>query len=119
MQRRAAEPAVPTHVARLRQRLRVRAAELGVSVSFGDGRRSTDVTLVVVRGARRAVLAATGRMFDGLGVDVDAVRSAVTPEAYEAVFALLRPKRERGASDPERRASELGGGESGDDDRTL
>ena len=108
---------MPTQVAKLRHRLRLRAAEFGVSVGFGDGRRSTDVTLVVVRGPRLAVLAATGSMFDGLDVDVDAVRSAVTPEAYEAVFALLRPKRERGSSEDERRASELGGGASGEDDR--
>lgn len=111
MQRRAAEPPVPVHVAKLRQRLRVRAAELGVSVDFGDGRRQADVTLVVVRGHRRAVLAATGALFDALGLDVEAVRSAATPEAYEAVFALMRPKHERHSVEGERRASERGGGE--------
>ena len=111
MQRRATEPPVPVHVAKLRQRLRVRAAELGVSVGFGDGRRQTDMTLVVVSGSRRAVLTATSTLFDGLGLDVEAVRSAATPEAYEAVFALIRPKRERRSVEGERRASERGGGE--------
>ncbi len=111
MQRRATEPPVPVHVAKLRQRLRVRAAELGVSVGFGDGRRQTDMTLVVVSGSRRAVLTATSTLFDGLGLDVEAVRSAATPEAYEAVFALIRPKRERPSVEGERRASERGGGD--------
>ena len=111
MQRRGTEPPVPVHVAKLRHRLRLRAAELGVSVGFGDGRRQTDMTLVVVRGPRLAVLAATGTLFDGLGLDVEAVRSAATPEAFEAVFALIRPKRERGRIERERRASERGGGD--------
>ena len=111
MQRRSTDPPVPVDVARLRQRLRVRAADLDVSVGFGDGRRETDMTLVVVSGPRLAVLAATSTLFDGLGLDVEAVRSAATPEAYEAVFALIRPKRERRSVEGERRASERGGGE--------
>ena len=109
MQRRVADPPVTVTVAELRQRLRVRASELGVSVAFGDGRRQTDATLVVVRGSRLGVLGATAKLFDGLGLDVEAVRSAATPEAFEAVFALMRPKRERRTIERERRASQRGG----------
>ncbi len=111
MQRRATDPPISVAVARLRHGLRVRASALGVSVAFGDGRRQTDATLVVVRGTRLAVLGATAKLFDGLGLDVEAVRSAATPEAYEAVFALTRPKRERRTIEDERRASQRGGGE--------
>ncbi len=111
MQRRAAEPPVPTALAKLRQRLRVRASKLGVSVAFGDGRRQTDVTLVVVRGSRLAVLSATAKLFDGLRLDVEAVRSDATPEAYEAVFALMRPKHERPSLPGDRRASQRGSGD--------
>lgn len=113
MQRRATDPPVLVQVARLRQQVRRRATALGLGVDFGDGRRATDVTFVLVRGQRRAVLAATSTLFDGLGFDVQAVRSAATPEGYEAVFALIRPKCERSSVEGERRASELGGGESG------
>ncbi|TVR85167.1 MAG: hypothetical protein EA416_17400 [Trueperaceae bacterium] len=106
MQRRAAEPPVPVSVARLRQRLRARAKELGVTVGFGDGRRATDVTLVVVSGPRMAVLRSMPLVFDGLGLDVCVVRSASTPEAYEVVVSLMRPKHERRQIEGERRASE-------------
>ena len=93
-------------VARLRQRLRARAKELGVTVGFGDGRRATDVTLVVVSGSRMVVLRAMSLVFEGLGLDVCVVRSASTPEAYEVVVALMRPKHERSRIEGERRASE-------------
>ncbi len=106
MQRRAADPPVTASLAKLRQRLRSRARELGVTVGFGDGRRATDVSLVVVSGRRLAVLGATPLLFEGLGLDVCVVRSASTPESYEVVVALMRPKHERRRIDGERRASE-------------
>ncbi len=108
MQRRPADPPVLPAVAKLRHRLRLRALELGVSVGFGDGRRATDVSLVVVRGPRLKVLRATPLLFEALRLDVEVVRSADTPEAYEVVVALLRPKRERRRVEGERRASEQG-----------
>jgi len=97
---------VKPSVARLRQRLRARAKELGVTVGFGDGRRATDVTLVVVSGSRMVVLRAMSLVFEGLGLDVCVVRSASTPEAYEVVVSLMRPKHERSRIEGERRASE-------------
>jgi hypothetical protein len=112
VQRRAAEPPVQATVARVQQRLRKRAREFGVTVGFGEGRRATDVSLVVVRGPRLAVLRATPLLCDGLGLDVEVVRSAVTPEAYEVVVALMQPKRQRRRVEGERRASEGGGSET-------
>lgn len=95
-------------VVKLRHRLRLRANQLGVSVGFGEGRRATDVSLVVVRGPRLAVLRAVPLLVDNLRLDVEVVRSATTPEAYEVVVALMRPKRERRRVERERRASEQG-----------
>jgi len=106
VQRRAADPPVSAALASLRQRLRLRAQEHDVMVSFGDGRRATDVTLVVVRGHKLAVLRAVAPLFDGLGFDVGVVRSAATPEAYEVVVALMQPKHRRQRLAQERRASE-------------
>ncbi len=77
-----------------------------MTVGFGDGRRATDVTLVVVSGSRMVVLRAMSLVFEGLGLDVCVVRSASTPEAYEVVVALMRPKHERSRIEGERRASE-------------
>jgi hypothetical protein len=106
VQRRAKDPPVSPQVAALRQRLRQHARELGVEVSFGEGRRETDVSFVVVRGERLAVLRATPQLTEGLDLDVSLVRSAASPEVFEVVLALMRPRELRRRSDPERRASE-------------
>jgi hypothetical protein len=106
MQRRAKDPPVSPQVAALRQRLRLRAKELGVEVSFGEGRRATDVSLVVVRGERLDVLRATPQLSEDLGLDVSLVRSAASPDVFEVVLALMQPRELRRRSDPERRASE-------------
>lgn len=106
MQRRAADPPVTAEAAALRQTLRQRARDLGVEVSFGDGRRATDVSLVVVRGDRLTVLRATPVLTDGLGYDVALVRSANAGEVFEVVLALLLPRERRQRVERERRASE-------------
>lgn len=106
MQRRATDPPVTAQLASLRQKLRLRARELGVEVSFGEGRRQSDVTFVVVRGERLDVLRATPHLADGLGFDVSLVRSAASPEVFEVVLALMQPRSLRRRIDDERRASE-------------
>jgi hypothetical protein len=97
--------------ARLRRRLRQDAASLGLTVSFGEGRRSTDVTLLVVKGPRAEVLRSSFRLVESLGLDVEVVRSSLTPDAYEMVLALMLPRSRRHRVEGERRASEIGGGE--------
>jgi hypothetical protein len=98
----------PTYVARVQRSVRERARRHGLQVGFGEGRRATDVTLVVVKGERIEVLRHLPDLFEGLDLDQEVVRSSQTPEAFELVVALLRPKRERSRVEHERRASELG-----------
>lgn len=103
---------VPPHPtpeqARVQRTVRERARALGLHVGFGQGRRATDVTLVVIQGDRLAVLRSLPAVFDGLGLDEEIVRSHETPAGFEIVVALLRPRRERQRVPGERRASELG-----------
>ncbi len=103
---------VPPHPtreqARVQRTLRERSKELGLHVGFGQGRRVTDVTLVVVKGDRLEVLRALPALFGGLGLDEEIVRSSQTPEGFEIVVALLQPRRQRKSVPGERRASELG-----------
>lgn len=94
--------------ARVQRTLRERATAMKLHVGFGEGRRVTDVTLVVIQGDRLAVLRAIPVLFEGLGLDEEIVRSAQTPEGFEIVIALLRPRAERRRVPGERRASELG-----------
>jgi hypothetical protein len=96
---------------RVRRRVRERAAGLGLRVSFGEGRRATDVTLVVVKGERATVMRSYPQLFEGLGLDLEVVRATQTPEAYEVVMALMVPRPQRQKVARERRASEIGGGE--------
>jgi hypothetical protein len=99
-------------VARVRRQLRERAASLALRVSFGEGRRATDVSLVVVKGQRVQVMRALPALLEGLDLDVEVVRSATTVDGFEIVLALMLPKAQRGTVAHERRASELGDGET-------
>lgn len=103
---------VPPHPtpeqARVQRTLRERAREHGLHVGFGQGRRATDVSLVVVQGDRLVVLRSLPALFDDLGYDEEIVRSHETATGFEIVIALLRPRRERQPVPGERRASELG-----------
>ena len=95
------------YVARVQQQVRERARRHGLHVGFGVGRRATDVTLVVVKGERLDVLRYLPDLFDDLGLDQEVVRSSQTPEGFELMVALIRPKRERQRASDERRSSEL------------
>ncbi len=100
-----------TAQAQTRRRVREAAAALGLRVAFGEGRRATDVTLVVVKGPRTAVLRSAHALVEPLGLDVEVVRSAHTTDQYEMVLALMVPRANRQRYTSERRASEIGGGE--------
>ena len=106
--RRHVPPHPTPEQARVQRTLRERARALGLHVGFGQGRRTTDVTLVVVKGDRLAVLRALPTLFAALGLDEEIVRSSQTPEDFEIVVALLQPRRQRTSVPGERRASELG-----------
>jgi len=106
MARRATPPS-PAFVATVQRSVRDRARLHGLHVGFGEGRRATDITLVVVKGERIDVLRHTPDLFDGLDLDQEVVRSSQTPEGFELMVALIRPKRQRERLADERRASEL------------
>jgi len=92
----------------VQQTVTERARRLGLRAGFGEGRRATDITLVVLKGDRAEVLRHAPDLFEGLGVDQEIVRASQTPEAFELMVALMRPRaqRERRRGE-ERRASEL------------
>lgn len=109
MSRRHVPPVPSLLTARVQREVTERARRLHLHVGFGVGRRATDVCLAVVKGERALVLRHAADLFEGLGVDQEVVRASQTPEAFELMVALMRPRAERqrrGAE--ERRASELG-----------
>ncbi len=106
--RRHVPPHPTPEQARVQRTLRERARELGLHVGFGQGRRSTDITLAVIKGDRMAVLRSLPTRVAGLQLDEEIVRSSQTPEGFEIVVALLRPRGQRQRVPGERRASELG-----------
>jgi len=108
MTQRHVVPTPTPFVAQVQQEVRARAQRHGLHVGFGEGRRASDVSLVVVKGERLDVLRHVPDLFDGLGLDQEVVRSSQTPEGFELMVALIRPKRDRAAYPRERRASELG-----------
>lgn len=107
MAARHVQPTPTAFVARIQKAVRDRARVHGLHVGFGEGRRSTDVTLVVVKGERIDVLRWVPDLFDGLGLDQEVVRSSQTPEGFELMLALIQPKSERRRASEERRSSEL------------
>jgi hypothetical protein len=106
--RRHVPPHPTPEQARLQRTLRERARDLGLHVGFGQGRRATDVTLVVIKGDRLTVLRSLPTLFADLRLDEEIVRSSQTPDGFEIVVALLRPRHQRQRVPGERRASELG-----------
>ncbi len=108
MSERHVPPVATGLAAEVQRAVRERAKRQGLHVAFGEGRRSSDVTLVVVKGDRLDVLRHAPALFEGLGVDQEAVRSSQMAEAFELVVALMLPReRRRRREAEERRASEL------------
>lgn len=101
-------PPIPTgFAAEVQRAVRERARRRDLHVAFGEGRRASDVTLVVVKGDRGDVLRYAPELFEGLGVDQEAVRSSQMAESFELVVALILPReRRRRLARGERRASE-------------
>lgn len=80
------------------------AVPAGVRVSFGDGRRRTDLTLALLRGERLSVLSLTPRLGDELPADVEIVRSARSGRSFELMVALTEKLEQQPLRSPERRA---------------
>jgi hypothetical protein len=108
MGRRHVPPVPEGLAARVQQAVTERARRVGLHAGFGEGRRATDVVLVVLKGERSEVLRHAPDLVEGLGVDQEIVRASQTPEAFELMVALMRPRAQRDRRrGEERRASEL------------
>ncbi len=80
------------------------AVTSGVQVSFGEGRRRSDLTLALLKGDRLSVLAVAPRISDELPVDIEIVRSANVGPSYELMVALTERLEQQLLRLPERRA---------------
>jgi len=80
------------------------AVSSGVQVSFGEGRRRSDLTLALLKGDRMSVLAVTPRLSEALPVDIEIVRSAQIGASYELMLALTERLEQQPLRSPERRA---------------
>jgi hypothetical protein len=108
MSERHVPPVATGLAAEVQRAVRERAKLHGLHAAFGEGRRASDVTLVVVKGDRVDVLRHAPGLFEGLGVDQEVVRSSQMAESFELVVALMLPRERRRPRDgAERRASEL------------
>ncbi len=81
------------------------ALKSGVQVSFGEGRRASDVAMALLKGERDAVLALPPRFEDELEFDLQVVRSAFNRETFELLLVLVEPLDEQAVRSPERRSA--------------
>lgn len=81
------------------------ALPTGVKVSFGEGRRATDVVLVLLSGDRHKVLALPPRLEDELELHLHVVRSTFAREKFELMLVLMDPVEGQPLRSPERRAA--------------
>ncbi len=75
----------------------------GVKVSFGEGRRATDVAMALLKGDRDAVLALPAQLEDLLDFDLHVLRSAFAREAFELLLVFVEPLDGQALRSPERR----------------
>lgn len=76
----------------------------GVRVSFGEGRRRSDVAMALLKGDREAVLALPPAIEDSLDLDMHVMRSAHTRGHFELLLVLMEPLERQRLRSPERRA---------------
>ncbi len=76
----------------------------GVRVSFGEGRRRSDVAMALLKGDREAVLALPPAIEDSLDLDMHVMRSTHTRGHFELLLVLMEPLEDQRLRSPERRA---------------
>lgn len=81
------------------------ALPTGVKVSFGEGRRASDVTLVLLAGDRDKVLVLPTVLEDELEFHVHVLRSTFSREKFELMLVLMDPVEDQLLRSPERRAA--------------
>lgn len=79
------------------------AVPSGVQVSFGEGRRRSDLTLALLKGERWSVLGVAPRLLEEQPFDVEIVRSAQLAGSYELMVALTERLEDQPVRAPERR----------------
>ncbi len=80
-----------------------RALRGGVKVSFGEGRRATDVAMALLKGDRDAVLAIVTELEDALEFDLHVLRSTFARTNFELLLVFMEPIDEQALRSPERR----------------
>ena len=80
-----------------------RALRGGVKVSFGEGRRATDVAMALLKGDRDAVLAMVTELEDALEFDLHVLRSTFARAGFELLLVFMEPIAEQALRSPERR----------------
>jgi len=75
----------------------------GVRVSFGEGRRRSDVAMALLKGDREAVLALPPVIEDSLDLDMHVMRSTHARGHFELLLVLTEPLEQQPVRSPERR----------------
>ena len=83
------------------------AVPSGVRVSFGEGRRRSDLTLALLKGERLAVLSVAPRMCEAMPVDLEIVRCSQVGAKYELMVAITERLEHQTLRAPERRTKLL------------
>lgn len=82
-----------------------RALPKGITVSFGEGRRRTDVAMALFKGDRDAVLALPSELEESLDLDMHFMHSTHGKSHFELLVVFMQPLDEQQFRSPERRAS--------------
>lgn len=79
------------------------AREAGVKAVFAEGRRNSDITLVLLKGPRLEVLAFAPILVEDFALDLEVMRSAEMGGSYELMMAVTDNLEEQSVQHPERR----------------
>lgn len=79
------------------------ARQAGVKAVFAEGRRSSDITLVLLKGRRLDVLAFAPALVENLDFDLEVMRSAELDGVYELMLAVTDALEDQSVQQPERR----------------
>lgn len=77
--------------------------EVGIKAVFAEGRRSSDITLVLLKGERLKVLAFAPRLVEAFTLDLEVMRSAEVNGVYELMLAITDVLEGQSVQQPERR----------------
>jgi hypothetical protein len=89
--------------AKVRDTILDAARGAGLKAVFAEGRRSSDVTLVLLKGQRLEVLAFAPRLVEAYPLDLEVMRSAEVNGVYELMLAVTDVLEDQGLKQPERR----------------